>query len=417
MGSGDRGGGSGRRVPSVPKSGAVRESGRVERIQTVRRPATAEAPAFDLAYVRSEPVRNPPIVVLPGGPGLASIRPYRSLRRRAARGGLGLLMIEHRGVGRSRADLQGAPLPLSAMRIEAVLDDVAAVLDQEGVERAIVAGSSYGSYLAAAFGARHPDRVDRMLLDSPLQTPADLGIERRAVRALLWHGDDDIPRAVRALVAAGVDERDLLDVARAAWELGGRDLLAPLLRRRRRGRRGLTWRALSAYATRGTSIARIPGVYEFDLAGAIAFRELDYGAEPDGLPLDPALTYAPLADRFPPFEKAPYDLPAVTPGFSWPLVAMTGVRDIRTPSAIAERVVATARDGVLVRLDNGHSALDTHPLAFLRALLLLARGEQHRLPAERAFLDGLPRRGFSARLPQVLAALSRLDDLAGLLRR
>jgi pimeloyl-ACP methyl ester carboxylesterase len=385
--------------------------GGIEQVRTVRRPETSDAPAFDLAYVRAGERSPTPIVVLPGGPGLASLRPYRGLRRRAARGGLDLIMVEHRGIGRSRTDLRGAALPLSAMRIAAVLDDVAAVIDQERADRAIIAGSSYGSYLAAAFGVRHPERVDRMLLDSPLQSSADLALERAAIRSLLWDGGDHIAAAMRRLVATGADERTLLDVARAAWELGGRNLLEPLVQHRIRRGRGLAWRALEAYAGRGDAIARIPGVYEFDLVGAIAFRELDYGAAPDGLPLDPALTYAPLAARFPAFEGEPYDLPAATPGFSWPLVVLTGTRDIRTPSAIAERVASTARDAVLVRLENGHSALDTHPLALLRALWRLSRGDQQLLADETSGLDALPRRGLSARLPSVLDALQRIDAL------
>ena len=56
----------------------------VKGVRRVRRPATATAPAFDLAYVRSGPRADIPIVVIPGGPGLASVLPYRGLRRRAA---------------------------------------------------------------------------------------------------------------------------------------------------------------------------------------------------------------------------------------------------------------------------------------------------------------------------------------------
>lgn len=379
--------------------------------RSVRRAADAHGPAFDLAYVRSGPRTGTPALVIPGGPGLGSIRPYRSLRRWAAQGGLDLIMVEHRGVGQSRRDLDGRDLPVSAMRIDAVLDDLAAVLDHEGVDRAYLVGSSYGSYLASAFGIRHRARVAGMILDSALQSPADLSIERGAVRAALWDGDDEAALGIRQLVARGDDQRELLDVLRAAYELSGPDLTASLVRQRRRGGGGLVWHALRAYAARDASVPRVRGVYEFDLVGAIGFRELGYGAPLDGGPLDPALTYAPLASRFPPFEGSPYDVVAGTATFDWPLVALSGDRDLRTPTAIAERAVAAAPEGVLVRIRNGHSALDTHPVALLNATRRLVRGQHDRLPAERDHLDRLPRRGLSARLPHVLETMERVSAL------
>ena len=395
-------------------------------LRTLRRPATADGPAFDLRYVRTGPRTRTPVVVIPGGPGLGSVLPYRGLRRLAARGGLDLIMVEHRGVGRSRTDLRGADLPASAMRIDAVLDDLAAVLDREGAERAFVVGSSYGSYLACGFGVRYPDRVAGMLLDSALQTASELELERRVLRDRFWEGSDPIPNLVRELVAAGEDPRPLLDIVRAAYELGGNALLEPLLRGRlarlRRGPLrgplrgpggGLAWAALSTYATRDDSIAGFPGIYEFDLAGVIGFRELDYGAPPDGRRFDPALTYAPLAPRFPAYAGEPFDLPAQTPAFTWPLVVLTGTRDLRTPPEIADRLVATAQRAVQVHLDNGHSALDTHPMALLNAIRSLVTGRHDELPRLASALDRLPRRGLAARLPALLAALLRIERIVG----
>lgn len=378
-----------------------------ESLRSLRRPASGAAPAFDLAYVRSGPRGATPVVIIPGGPGLASVLPYRGLRRRATRGGLDVIMIEHRGVGRSRRDLDGRPLPPVAMRITAVLDDIAAVLDAEGVDRAVIVGSSYGSYLAMAFGARHPERVASMLLDSALQTAHDIDVERAAVRTVFWDADDDMARGVRRLVAAGVSERIVLDVVRAAYELGGSDLVHPLVRHEP----GLAWRALTAYATRDAEIADIPRIYEFDLVGTIAFRELGYGGTLDGHPLDPVRTYLPLAPRYPAFAGEPYDLLAAARAFDWPLVVLSGDRDLRTPPAIAERVVAAAPDATLVRLHNGHSALDTHPMALLNAIRRLVRGQQAALPGDEPALDRLPRTGVSASFPALLVHIARLDAL------
>lgn len=378
-----------------------------ETLRSLRRPAVDGAPAFDLTYVRSGPRGATPVLVIPGGPGLASVLPYRGVRRWAARGGLDLVMVEHRGVGRSRRDLDGHPLPPEAMRISAVLDDLAAVLDAEGIDRAVIVGSSYGSYLAMAFGARHPERVESMLLDSALQSAHDIDIERERLREVFWDAGDDISRGVRRLVSVGVPGRVVLDIVRAAYELAGTDLLHPLVRHEP----GFAWRVLGVYATRGAEIARFPGIYEFDLVGTIAFRELGYGGVPDGHPLDPVRTYLPLASRFPPFAGEPYDLVAAVRDFAWPLVVVSGDRDLRTPPAIAERVVAAAPDAVLVRIHNGHSALDTHPMVLLNAVRRLVRGQQHLLPGDEAALDRLPRKGLSAAFPDLLLHVAHLDAL------
>lgn len=390
---------------------------------TLRRAAAGTSPAFDLHYVRTGPRTSTPTVIIPGGPGLGSVLPYGTLRRIAARGGLDLIMVEHRGIGLSRTDLRGEDLPVSAMWIDEVLGDIAAVLDHERVDHAFIVGSSYGSYLASGFGVRYPDRVAGMLLDSALQTASELDLERRELRGRFWEGTGRVPTMVRALVEAGEDQRKLLDIVRAAFELGGNTLLEPLLHQRltwvRRGRTfasptsGLAWRLLEMYATRDDSIAGFPGIYEFDLAGVIGFRELGYGSPPDGLPLDPALTYAPLAPRFPAFAGEPFDLPAQTPEFTWPLVVLSGDRDLRTPTEIADRVVRSAQHATHVHLANGHSALDTHPVALLNAIRRLVAGQQASLPGIEAQLDRLPKRGIAARLPAIFTMALWVERLLG----
>lgn len=378
-------------------------------LRRVSRPADDIGPAFELSYVRTGPRTDTPTVVIPGGPGLGSVLPYRGLRRRAARLGLDVIMVEHRGVGLSRTDLAGRDLPVSAMRVTAVVDDIAAVLDHEGADSAFVVGSSYGSYVASRFGARYAERVAGMLLDSALQSATDIGIERHAVRSLFWDADTAIAADIRRLHAGCVSDRRLLDVIRAAYELGDTQLLGPLLQKRLRRPHGPAWRLLESYATRDDSIARIPGVYEFDLVGAIGFRELGYGAAADGLPLDPALTYAPIAHLFPEFEAEPVDLTLEASGFTWPLVLLTGSRDLRTPPSIAERVAAVAPDAVVVSIENGHSALDTHPAALLTAITHLTTGRSRVLAEDAAALDNLPHRGVAPRFVAVLELVLRAE--------
>src|SRR5690606_28813250 len=110
-------------------------------VRVLRRPATEDTPAFDLTYTRTGPIgQRPPVVVIPGGPGLGSVLPYRTLRSIASRRGLDLIMVEHRGIGLSRKDVTGRDLPQSSMRITDVLADIAAVLDHEDVSRAHIVG-------------------------------------------------------------------------------------------------------------------------------------------------------------------------------------------------------------------------------------------------------------------------------------
>ncbi|MDQ4215625.1 alpha/beta fold hydrolase [Microbacterium sp. ASV81] len=399
--------GRGTRAPSaLPRLLAVPVRG----VRRVRRHATATSPAFDLAYVRSGRRARIPIVIIPGGPGLGSVLPYRGLRRTAASRGLDVIMMEHRGVGLSRADLAGRSLPLSAMRLTDVVDDLAAVLDHAGVSRAYISGSSYGSYVAAAFGARHPERVAGMLLDSTLQSVADRSAERALIRRLFVDADSRIAASVRALLHDGSDPRTLLGVLRTAYEFGGEKLLGPLLEHRLHGVHSPTWSALEAFASRADSDLNVPGFFEFDLVGAIAFRELGFGPDPDGSPLDPTLTYVDIADRYPRFAGEPFDLPAATAGFAWPTVFLTGSRDLRTPAAVARDAAATVSDSVLVEIENGHSALESHPLALLHALERLSRGEQRRLPDETSIMNRLPRRGLIAGLPRLLATGARWES-------
>lgn len=377
-------------------------------VRSVRRPAGAGHSAFDLAYVRSGPPSKVPAVVIPGGPGLGSILPYGKLRRQAAADGLDVLMVEHRGIGLSRSDVNGRDLSQAAMWVEDVIDDIAAVLDAEGVQRTILAGSSYGSYLASSFAAKYPERVAGMLLDSALQSTADLQIERQTIRELFWDSPTEMAGMVRRLVEAGEDQRQLLDVVRAGYELVGEDLVRRMLRCRLERRPNPAWRMVASYAARDASIVGIPGYYEFGRAGAIGFRELNYGAQPDGGPLDPALTYSLLSEFFPSFLGEPYDLLTAAKNFTWPVALLVGDRDVRTPPQIARRTADLAPSAAMVQLHNGHSALDTHMLAFEKTLKALAQGKLETLPDLSPSLDLLPRRGAGASFANLLTRVSRI---------
>lgn len=367
-------------------------------VRAVRRPVSPGSDErFDLFYVRTGRKSAQPVVLIPGGPGVASVRPYRPLRRRAATAGLDVIMIEHRGVGMSRHTDAGADLPPAAITVEQVVDDIAAVLDDAGVHRAVIYGTSYGSYIAAGFGVRHPDRVAAMVLDSPLLSTTDIEAIRSAVRGLLWEGNNpetvELAPKVRRLVADGKLATKGGELAGLLYGFGGAALLDRQLDLLLRGRT-LVWSGLRRLS--GLSARKAPYRNEVDLVGRIAFRELNYAGVPDGLPLDPALDMADMigsAKFYEPFEAEPFDLTRELPQFHWPTVVVSGGRDLTTPPAIAERVAALVPGAVLVRMPTvAHSVLDTRERAAFAVIRAVYDGELERLSATATELDALPAR-------------------------
>ncbi|MBK1789049.1 alpha/beta hydrolase [Prauserella cavernicola] len=370
--------------------------------------------AFDLTYVRTGSGDGPPVFVLPGGPGLASVLPYEQFRDLATARGLDVLMMEHRGVGFSRRDVSGVDLPWAELSVDAVLDDMAAVLDDCGVRQAIVHGSSYGSYLAAAFGARHPEHVAGMVLDSPTLGASTEAVATATIRRLFWDGDDErtreSARTVRFLVENGlVPAGEAARVVQVTYEFGGLALLDRLLGAVRDGRGGRTWRWI-AQSGESELTTPVPYVMEFDLVGAIAYRELGHGTASDGGPLDLSRSRAARQGDFPLYEGDAVDLPAALPHFTWPTVAVSGERDLRTPRSVAEQVVELVPDAVLLPIDDlGHSALDGHPLATLLAADAIRHGSHTRLPELAGRISTMSRHGRQRMLDPLISARLVLD--------
>jgi pimeloyl-ACP methyl ester carboxylesterase len=369
-------------------------------VRPVRRPISPDVhhrraedgQEFDLYYVRGGRKSAHPLVIIPGGPGVASVQMYRGLRRRAALAGLDVIMIEHRGVGMSRHDDSGADLPPHALTVNQVVDDVAAVLDDAQVGSAVIYGTSYGTYIAAGLGVRHPGRVRAMILDSPLLSHHDIVIVRHAIRRLLLRGDTpetaSLASKVRRLLDTGVMTASATQVIATVYGYGGTALLDRQLDLLLDGRKML-WHVLSRF----TTIGKVPYRYEEDLVSRIAFRELDYAAEPDGLPLDPAVTERETRTQKATFEDEPYDLVAEMPNFSWPTVVICGGRDLITPPAVAERIASLVPSAVLLKLPTmAHSALDFREPAALSIAGAVWRGEFEGLAAQAPALDALPAR-------------------------
>lgn len=363
-------------------------------VRPIRRPVhRGSDDEFDLYYVRTGRKSSHPLVVIPGGPGAASVALYRAFRRRAAVDGLDVIMVEHRGVGLSRHDDAGIDLPAEAMNVDLVVDDIAAVLDDAGVDQAVVYGTSYGSYLAAGLGVRHPARVQTMVLDSPLLSADDVVDVRAQIRRVLWDGAEsdsaDLAAKVRRLVTEGVLAPAAVLRAADMYGIAGPRVLRRQLDLLLAGHDWL-WTAVGL-GTRLLLERQTPYHHEPDLVERIAYRELNYGALPDGGPLDPAVAFREIASGDVDFVAEPYDLVAAMPGFSWPTVVLSGGRDLTTPPAVAHRIADLIPHSVLVELPTaGHSILDTREHAALRICKAVCVGEIDQLPSRSAELEALP---------------------------
>jgi pimeloyl-ACP methyl ester carboxylesterase len=194
-----------------------------------------------------------------------------------------LIRFDKRGTGLSDRVVDAEPL-------EVRMDDVTAVMDAAGSERAVIMGVSEGAPMAILFAATYPDRVDALILmggmarateapDYPWAAPEEAILEAAndLVNPLVWAGEDiDIWAPSQADNAqakdwlaryrrAGVSPDGIQAIYRTFLEIDVREVLptlqVPTLVLHRHGDRVVNWRA-------GRYIAeQIPGARFVDLPG------------------------------------------------------------------------------------------------------------------------------------------------------
>jgi 3-oxoadipate enol-lactonase len=100
-----------------------------------------------------------PIVVIPGLQG----------RWEWMRPAVDALARQHRVITFSLCDERTSPFPCDPDRaFENYLSQVDLALDRAGIDRAVIAGVSYGGLIATEFAARRPERVTALVLASAL---------------------------------------------------------------------------------------------------------------------------------------------------------------------------------------------------------------------------------------------------------
>ncbi len=116
-----------------------------------------------------------PVVLLHG---LTATRRYVVMGSRALeRGGHRVVAYDARAHGRSTP----APEP-DAYGYEVLAADLLAVLDDRGIDRALLAGASMGAHTLVRFALDHGDRVSGLVVVTPAFEPGDEAEERRLER-------------------------------------------------------------------------------------------------------------------------------------------------------------------------------------------------------------------------------------------
>ena len=137
--------------------------------------------------------RGPVLVCHPGGPGFSSLY-FGDLAGLWER--FTLVLLDPRGTGSS-----GRPEEPRAYQIEDYVSDVEELRVHLGLERLLLLGHSHGGVVAQAYAARHPSKVERLVLAStlarfgePQQEAMREGMDKRSGQP--WY-----PDAVAALEA------------------------------------------------------------------------------------------------------------------------------------------------------------------------------------------------------------------------
>lgn len=349
-------------------------------VGAVRVPLDHAAPdgaGFDLAYAQAGTDQaGPTVVLLAGGPGLASVLPYRKVRERLAAHGLHVVTPEHRGVGLSRRLPDGVLLPTSAVTLEQAAGDALAVCDAVGGGRAILAGTSYGGYLALEAARRAPGRFEALVLDSSSATVSRP--ERDRQRACFWDGTEPgLERRaarVRALAAAGtVTDDELATAVPFMYELAGLEAVDGLLTRAEAGH-ARTIKRLHRLGAREVQGGRKPLIFDGDLTLPIWLGRMT-PERPDGRPFDRSRALTAIRAAHPEVPDNPFDATPWLSELTAPALILQGARDMRVAPAAVDELVAGLPDARRIIVAHaGHDLLRLRSRACALILAGLARG-------------------------------------------
>ncbi|MBB6554947.1 alpha/beta fold hydrolase [Nonomuraea rubra] len=215
-----------------------------------------------------------------------------------------------RGFGGSRLGEDEPSLDLMA-------DDVARLLDEEGIDRAVVGGLSMGGYVTMAFCRRHPDRVLGVIL-----ADTKAGADPPAAR-------DNRERIAQAVLSGGN-------------EVLVTEVLPALIGRTTRERRAMVF-------------GRVKGLVQSAPPGAVAWAQRAMAARPDS------------------FETLS--------GLKVPLLIIVGDEDELSPPSDAEAMAQAVPEGKVEIIPKaGHLSAVEQPEAFNTAVIEFLKAQLGGVP-------------------------------------
>ncbi len=107
-----------------------------------------------------------PVLLLSGGPGIASIQ-LSALSKRLS-SAYRCILFDQRGTGKSHCN----PMDSTNINLHQAMEDITLLLGKLGIGRVTIIGHSWGAMLAASYAISHPKDVARLVLIGP--GPLDL---------------------------------------------------------------------------------------------------------------------------------------------------------------------------------------------------------------------------------------------------
>ncbi|SER77708.1 alpha/beta fold hydrolase [Corynebacterium cystitidis] len=234
-------------------------------------------------------------------------------------------------------------------------------------------------------------------------------------RQLLWDGTIEKTRELAPKIrklAEIYPQAELAHVVQVVYEFAGSQVLSDLADAWRAGRMLRLWKWLAILGSGEVEGAGTPFLVEPDLVQGISFGEAGYGLAPDGEPLDPQLFFQDAASRMPPFTGPPVDLRKAAKNYRFPVLVLSGARDLRTPLPVAQRLAELIPDAYLaIHPDHGHSFLDTHPFFALQVVDLVRSGNIQAVARHMDALRTIRQPATQQLLWRVLAGSARIARL------
>jgi pimeloyl-ACP methyl ester carboxylesterase len=145
--------------------------------------------------------------------GLGATSNFYQVQTDALAGRFRVIRPDSAGAGRSPV--------ADGISVESHADDLAALLDELGIESAAVVGHSLGTLVVRALAARHPQKVAKLVLLGAVREPAEAGRQAQRDRAALLReqGTAAVAPAVVANALSETTRRDKPEVAAFVREL------------------------------------------------------------------------------------------------------------------------------------------------------------------------------------------------------